>query len=501
MEQSLSKRTLTALPAPLILAGMAVGVALIYRTVSLPWIAVGLLLFGLLALWRPGLALLFIPITVPWYLQPVYIPDIRAEGTVFPLHEVLLLVTLGAWGVGRGVWSIKSSVPHPTSHIPRPSSLAPHILFLIAGVAALLIAIERAPALRDARWFIVEPLIFYGLLRWQLRRDDSYARQITTALVASGVFVALLGLLQVVGIDLVPVLLSPTKSFGESSVDAGVVTRVTSVYGHPNNLGMFLGRVWPLAAVCAVIALGGSANTNATGLRTRRYAALFAAAALIMLAGIGVSFSRGAWLGAGAAFAVLGYGLFVARRGGKMPENRAGMPRYLVAIALVFVAVFVLIFALRGDVAGGSTGPRLLLWQESLRLIAQHPFGLGLDQFYYYHNPEFGRSLIDPSLIGTSEQFAKHPHNLVLELWLLLTPLGLAACVWLIVRFVRRGVAQFRSAPSSERGLLAWGALAAMTAALTHGLVDTFYFWPDIAFVFWLLLALTEYPAAIDKTS
>ena len=485
-------------PAPLMIAAMAIGAVLIYRTVSLPWILVGLLIFGLLAVWRPGLALLFIPVTVPWYLQPVYIPDIRAEGTVFSLHEVLLLVICAATMLHvSGNWVSRPGAASARKLPPIRSLLAlagPGILFLIAGIAALLIAVERAPALRDFRWFIVEPLLFYALLRWQMRRDSTYTRQITLALVVSGVFVAILALLQVVGIDLVPILLSPTKSFGESSVDAGAVTRVTSVYGHPNNLGMFLGRIWPLAAVCAVHTRRGSANTN--------YAAgAFAAAALLILAGIGVSFSRGAWLGAGAAFAVLAYGLFATRlanvhstaqRFDAVPERKSGLLLFLVVIALVFVAAFGLIFVLRGDLLGGSTGPRVLIWQESLRLIAQHPFGLGLDQFYYYHNPEFGRSLIDPSLVGKSDQFARHPHNLVLELWLMLTPLGLAAFVWLIARFVRRGLAQFRVAPSSEQGLLAIGALAAMAAALTHGLVDTFYFWPDIAFVFWLLLALVE---------
>ena len=38
------------------------------------------------------------------------------------------------------------------------------------------------------------------------------------------------------------------------------------------------------------------------------------------------------------------------------------------------------------------------------------------------------------------------------------------------------------------------GALAAMTAALVHGLVDNFYFVPDLALAFWLLLALVEWP-------
>jgi MFS family permease len=36
------------------------------------------------------------------------------------------------------------------------------------------------------------------------------------------------------------------------------------------------------------------------------------------------------------------------------------------------------------------------------------------------------------------------------------------------------------------------GALAAITAALVHGLVDNFYFVPDLALAFWLLIGLVE---------
>ena len=43
-----------------------------------------------------------------------------------------------------------------------------------------------------------------------------------------------------------------------------------------------------------------------------------------------------------------------------------------------------------------------------------------------------------------------------------------------------------------SHAVLAAGLLAAMIAALVHGLVDSFYFWPDLAFAFWLLLALAE---------
>ena len=45
------------------------------------------------------------------------------------------------------------------------------------------------------------------------------------------------------------------------------------------------------------------------------------------------------------------------------------------------------------------------------------------------------------------------------------------------------------------RDPVALGALAAITAALVHGLVDNFYFVPDLALTFWLLVALVELSA------
>jgi O-antigen ligase len=94
-------------------------------------------------------------------------------------------------------------------------------------------------------------------------------------------------------------------------------------------------------------------------------------------------------------------------------------------------------------------------------------------------------SLIDPSLIGTSDQYAAHPHNLLLDIWLRLGPLGLLAFGWLLARCFRLAFRQI------DRPV-ALGALAALTAALVHGLVDNFYFVSDLAFAFWLLVALLE---------
>jgi hypothetical protein len=356
-------------------------------------------------------------------------------------------------------------------------------------------------------------VIFYLLLK---SMPTGTTRRAVIALIVAGSCVALIGVLQYIGIDLVP-LIGAKRSFSENIVEAGSARRVASVYGHPNNLGLFLGRVWPLAAALLFYEKSSQApsaanqepraknQTEQENKRTReqgnpgllhRYtqrvpgsivpslhrsialrSALSASMLILCLAGLFVSFSRGAWLGAAVAVLVLALC-------GIGSTHRLALP--LIALGIVGASLALLVISSRG--AGGSEGTRILLWQEALGYLRQHPFGIGLDQFYAYHNPDSGRSLIDPSLIGTSEQYAAHPHNLLLDILLRMGPLGLVAFGWLVVRFVRKTwwQADLRSMP------LVVGILAAMAAALTHGLVDQFYFVPDLAFTFWLLLATSE---------
>jgi len=94
--------------------------------------------------------------------------------------------------------------------------------------------------------------------------------------------------------------------------------------------------------------------------------------------------------------------------------------------------------------------------------------------------------------VNTQERYARQPHNLLFEIWFNLGPLGLLAFGWLLARCLRRTRATLRFPPSSDAALIAGGVLAALAAALVHGMVDSFYFWPDIAIAFWLLLGVSE---------
>jgi hypothetical protein len=253
----------------ILLTGMALGLALFYWGGSLVPALVGLLLFGALALPRPDLGLLFVPLTAPLYLIPASISGLRASDFAVPVHEAALLAVLGATAAG---WLWRWVNNRRTTLRPRSGQAnddprtkvtikqlvreyAPHLLFLLAGVLGVVVVVERGPALIEFRRLIVEPLIFYALLKFQIAREtlgqettvsqfsilhSQFLTRLLAAFALSGALVGLLGLLQYVGLDLVP-LLGAKACFCENVVVDGGARRVASVYGHPNNLGLYLG--------------------------------------------------------------------------------------------------------------------------------------------------------------------------------------------------------------------------------------------------------------------
>ncbi len=454
----------------LTLIAMGLGLIIAYRaSAQLPITALGLAIFMPLALWRPDLALAYVPLTVTLYFMPKGLFDarfgIRDSGIYLPLHEVVLLITLAGASVRwvREMWGERKDL----------FSLAPLGLFFLAGLWGFAIAGDKGSALRELRWLIIEPLIFFGLLIFYARRRGSgYTTLIVGFWLAGGAISGLVGVLQFLGLNLAP-LIGAKVGFSSDMIPVDGVLRVTGIYGHPNNLGLAMGRFWPLAAALAHVAFwdgpGGMARIR------RSWPTLLVT--LLCLGGLLVSFSRGAYLGAAAGAATLALLLVPSRL---LPPRRILLPLLaLGGLAVLGGLALLSMNVQRFNLLGASSGIRVQTWASALAMLRDHPLGIGLDQFGRLY-PQY----IDPALVGTNEIHTAHPHNLLLDITLRMGPLGLLAFVWLLVIFYRR-VIQHMGTP------LRIGAAAAMTAALVHGLVDSFYFWPDLAFAFWLMLALS----------
>lgn len=412
---------------------------------------VALVLWMLWHEWQMSVVL--VPITAPLYLIPVAI----TEQAAVPLHEITLGLTLVSAG-----WSFVRQRQWPWRWQPFDVWV---VLLLGSATLSLLWTLPegRGEALRMWRWLIVEPIIWFLLARHALAHGLS-VHVFQRSIVIAGAVVAGFGVLQFVGIDLVP-WLGSKRAFSENVVATGNIRRVASVYGHANNLGLFLERVWPFALV-GIIGMRPQLNWRWIG------------TGLIAL-GIVFSFSRGAWMSVALATFLLAIW--------HIQQQRA-LPLVRVVIGMLVIGVVLAVGVLvsRGG-SVGSIDARWLLWQESVTWLLQRPWGLGLGQFYFYHNPEYGRSIMDASLIGTSEQYASHPHNVVIDTWLNLGPLGVLALLGMLVHLVRRSLVD-----SGMNGMMR-AAGVMLVAAFVHGMVDQFWFVADLMYCFWLAAALILY--------
>jgi O-antigen ligase len=261
---------------------------------------------------------------------------------------------------------------------------------------------------------------------------------------------------------------------GQNLITAeGGIMRLRSVFGSPDNVGLYLGRILPLVA--AVLLIGYRARAE----HRRRGWAYLCALGPIALA-LALSFSRGALLlgvPAGLSVVLLAWD---RRRGALLLGGLA-----LLAVLILAVLARDPRFAARLDPAGETALVRLNLWRSSLDLIADHPLlGVGLDNFLYAYRGHY----IRPE--AWKEPDLSHPHNLVLDYAARLGLLGLAAAILLQAAFWRAAARAWRAARGQALAIaLVAGLMGSMADFLAHGLVDNSYFLIDLALIYMVTLA------------
>jgi len=434
-----------------------------------PWLILtilsGIALFVLVLL-RIDLGLMLVAFFAPFYLLPANL-FYRFSSMV----EMTLAMCVIAWGARRlHAWRTRTSrarflVSRDTWRLACGASLDWAVLALL-GVSTLSMFASQyfEFALREWRIILLEPVIFYVLLR-SCKLDRAAVWRIVDALVLAGVVVAVVGLVQ--------------YAFNLNIITAEEGTRrLRSVYGSPNNAGLFLGRVLPIALAFAALGRG-----------RRRW--LSALCLLPIGAAIVLSQSRGA-IFIGAPAAILAVGVLA---GGRWLWAAIGALLVGAVAAIPFLNSPRMQALLSGE---GTQVFRVALWRSSLDMIREQPIlGVGPDSFLYAYR---GRYLLPEAW---QESSLSHPHNVVLDFAARLGLLGLGVFIWIQVAFWKAGLGLARpaSATAAQPALgdaatqdraLAIGLMASMVDFLAHGMVDAAYFVVDLAFVFMLTLALVQ---------
>ena len=426
-----------------------------------PWLVLtlisGLVLLALLIL-RLDLGLALVALFAPFFFLPRPLFE-----SAFSMSELILLMCVAAF-VLRSAYSIRrareTSFQRAASrwNTSSLSSLDWSVLaFLIVSMVAALLADYRTVALREFRVIILEPIIYYALIR-ATKLDRAAVWRIVDFLLLAGVLVAVIGLVQ--------------YAFNLNIITAEEgVRRLRSVYGSPNNVGLFLGRVFPIGL--ALLLLGRGRRRAFYGL------ALIPIAAAILL-----SQSRGA-IFIGVPLSILAIGILA---GGRWLWASLGV----IAVGAIAAAPLLNSPRIQAIFSGGGDTSffRVALWKSALQMIRDHPLlGVGPDNFLYAYR---GRYLLPEAW---QESSLSHPHNVILDFAARLGLIGLGVFIWLQIAFwsaAFRALRRARRSADVEDWPLLIGLMASMIDFLAHGLVDASYFVVDLAFVFLLTLALVQ---------
>lgn len=217
------------------------------------------------------------------------------------------------------------------------------------------------------------------------------------------------------------------------------------------------------------VPLGIALAWEAWGRKERLWALAAAGLTLVVLGGLLMTSSRGAWL------ALLGTGLAAGLAWAQRRWLRGGARQAIFWGLIGLVGVL----AVGGVIASGSFDnlvgslpdpnggiqSRADLWQQGWQAALQYPFtGSGLMSFWRVH-PIY--------VLLINVPFIAHSHNTFLEVWveqgvvgfLGLALAGLAAAGWAWSALGRQQVS-----------IWGWAGLAALTAAALHGMVDVVFY-------------------------
>ena len=379
------------------------------------------------------------------------------------LFHMVTGVAVFAWGLarlleGHMVW-------------PRSALHLPFILLLtISAVAAsgarnLMLALET--------WLAWAQWLALFVVSADLARDPTRSRRLVLCLLGLAGVVSAIGLLQVVGYDLMSL---PT-------VFRGVPL---SSLGNTNFVAHYIEIVLPLALALSVY---GGWSVPRWSTRFRVLAGFVAAICAVMLV---LGGSRGGWFGVGVAAVAMVWAAPRAKEWGRrllLAALAAGLLSPVAGFVLESVpltgggtaadAIEEVVDASWAramttfDPAHFSRAMRLLIWRDSLELVADSPW-LGVGPGHFGLELPAHRSTIAQrewqQLMGRRGNQPYHAHNEYLETWADAGVFGAAALVWLLAAGLWSAwrLAQVDLTDREVDRSLAVGCLGALAAATTH---------------------------------
>lgn len=441
------------------------------------FIAIFLVIFLGLAAKRLDWSLLLIIALLPSYL-------IRFQIFSIPLTllEAMIILAFLLW-LYREAPSLKQRLLKKEKKTPYPFSRE-IILLLLVSFLSVIVAKFSLASLGTWKAYFFEPILLFILII-NVFTGHKNKNKIFLALGFSVLLVSFLAIYQKITGNLI------TNSFWAASESR----RVTSFFGYPNAVGLFLAPIISLF-------LGFILYLDKDRWRQKIFFSI-----LVVLGVLSIIFacSEGALI----AFTTAAFILFFLS--GKSMRLISSSIAVMMILIIFTVPTLRESFYDKATFSGLSGQIRLQQWEETVKTLKGKAFilGNGLSSYqqavapYHQDGLFFNYDKMEnfDALVWASPELREkywqpveiylYPHNIFLNFWSEIGLLGLLLFMFLMFKAVIIAINLFRyyaKTGNSKRYLLL-GIISALVAMFIHGLVDVPYFKNDLAAFFWVLLA------------
>lgn len=381
---------------------------------------------------------------------------IRNYVTVFASiwDELFLILLIMLWGYKWLVYRKDISFKQTPLDLPIIIFITVMIFALIVNSPDFSISLEGFRA-------VVQYILWYFVILQLLKNEDGAKNMCMVLVIVAGIM-AIHGVYQyAIGVEM--------PAGWVDSKEAGVRTRVFSILTSPNIMGSLMTLVVPMCISFVFISNEKSKKI------------IFSFIALMMIASLVFTFSRGAWIG----FAVA-IGIYVL-----LKDKRFIIPCIIFALLIVVCVPSVgdrIAYMLSPEYIESSLrGGRLVRWFTGLQILFQNPFlGVGLGHFggavAMNHNLS--------TIVGISVVKTFYMDNYYLKTAVEAGLLGFFAFVMLMYQVF---LCSFRTILITENKNikeLEMGILAGLTGVIVHNWVENVFEVPMMTSCFWLLAAV-----------
>ncbi len=376
-------------------------------------------------------------------------------GSISSIWDELFLIGLvGLWGVK---W-IKSRNEDNFKSTPIDFPL---FLFISAMLICLILNSTDFSVGVEGFRAIVQYMLWYFVVI-QLVKGERSAKAVTLC------FVLIVGLLALYGVYQYAIGVEMPAGWVDQN-EAGVRTRVFSIFTSPNIFGSLLTLAIPMTVSLALI-------TKKTLSRI-----FFCLVALVMLASLVFTFSRGAWIGF-----MLAAGIYIL-----LKDKRFIIPAVILAVLVVVAVPSVgdrISYMLSPEYIESSLrGGRLVRWLTGLEILKNNLLlGVGLGHFGGAVAMNNGMKY----LVGYTWTDTFYMDNNMLKMAVESGLLGFGAFMVLIYSVVINSFRTIRISSTRESKELSTGILAGLCGVIAHNFFENVFETPMMTSLFWLFAAI-----------